>query len=79
MVWEGGALYQVVSWWFGSWSCDCADWVNRRSKSIGHGEQADDHCKHIRTMIQANKTVAAVAVDRPLSARAIVLSSDEVV
>jgi len=57
-----GALYQVTRWVSGAWSCDCADWIMRRSQSPRHDVDApmftcifkgkeqkfDAHCKHIR-------------------------------
>lgn len=57
-----GALYQVTRWKSGAWSCDCPDWINRRSQAPSHDADApsftclfkgkeqtfEPHCKHIR-------------------------------
>ena len=58
---QSGALYQVTLWKSGAWSCDCADWINRRSQAPDHSATAqpftttfkgkavtfEPHCKHI--------------------------------
>jgi len=57
-----GALYQVTLWKSLAWSCDCPDWINRRSQAPDHTAEAkpftiifrgkevtlEPHCKHIR-------------------------------
>jgi len=48
---SGTGTHEVIKWNSGAWSCNCVDWVIRRSKSGDHTERTGDHCGHIKDCI----------------------------
>jgi hypothetical protein len=64
---HGVGAHEVIRWRSGAWSCNCTDWIIRRSAALDHTRDAgpfmrynkmgnlvptDPHCAHVRRCIR---------------------------